>query len=461
MSALRIDDAGAEWRASGAIAMAAIRGRTSLGGNGLSWLFLAAMLVTPLVAGALSGQWRRSIGLGAGIPLALLSLLWWGLLLASMAQQNHVASKLVPDLARRSVRLLALVYLSVASVLTGLFVLAGAPLIPTLVIVCTVMSYFALMVVFPLLGYLVCATLFLPGVVSWLVPGLPEQVLSVDLLSAVGALFCVVVGYALPRRLLRSPWPLRAPALAGRAPVGRAGGAYARALRRDCARGAAGPLLLHALGPALRLERGWLIGAVCVSAIGVVAGALGWSKGKTFVLPMPALMAAALLLQAAVPHALVWAFRRTRAQQSLLRLAPRAPGAAAMNAVLARALLGRLAGCWAIISVLTLALAFGIGASLAEVARLLPACCLGIGASALALRNYAGDAGARNGVLGACTLWLLPAAALQYAALSGRFDNATWCMIGAVTLLAGAAWARHCWLRMVTAPPAFPAGRLA
>ncbi|NHZ88077.1 ATP-binding cassette domain-containing protein [Massilia sp. CCM 8733] len=63
-------------------------------------------------------------------------------------------------------------------------------------------------------------------------------------------------------------------------------------------------------------------------------------------------------------------------------------------------------------------------------------------------------------VLAACATWLLPASALQYAALSGRFDNATWCVLGAVSLLAGAAWARHCWVRMVKAPAAFPAGRL-
>ncbi|UOD27278.1 hypothetical protein INH39_17225 [Massilia violaceinigra] len=463
MSVLRIDDLGAEWRASRAITVAAIRSRTSLGGNGLNAVFLALALVIPLLAGALSGHWLVSIGLGAGIPLSLLALMWWGLLLPSIARQNHAASILVPDFATRSQRLVALLFVLVATVLTALFACAGAPVLPTLVLVCSVMIFTATFVVLPRLAYLCCAALFMPGVVSWFAPGVPERWLSADRLTAIGAACCVAIGYALLRRMARGPWPVPGHGLVpgGMARGGRAaGGAYARMLRRDCVRGDAGVLLLHALGPAVRLERTWWIGAVVFSAMSVAAGAVGLFKATSFVLPMPAMMCFLLLLQAMLPYGLVLAFRQTRAEQSLLRLAPRMPGAAAMNTVLARALLGRLAACWAIINLLTLTSAFGLGASLTEVVRLLPACCLAMGASALAMRDYAADEGAPGAVLAACAVWLLPALALQYAALSGRFDNAIWWTLGAVTVLAGAVWARHCWLRMVKAPAAFPAGRL-
>ncbi|NHZ81023.1 hypothetical protein F2P44_17335 [Massilia sp. CCM 8695] len=61
----------------------------------------------------------------------------------------------------------------------------------------------------------------------------------------------------------------------------------------------------------------------------------------------------------------------------------------------------------------------------------------------------------------AYALWLVPGWALEYAALHGSVDNATWLLIGVAALLAGAGWVRHRWARMVAPPPAFPGGRMA
>ncbi|NHZ81024.1 hypothetical protein F2P44_17340 [Massilia sp. CCM 8695] len=171
--------------------MAAVQSRASVGGNWLSWILLAAVLVGPPLAGALSGRWGRSIGMGAGVPLALL---WWGLLLASVVQQNHRASKLVPRFAERSLRVLALAYLAIAAVLALLFACTGAPVLLTLVIVCPVLTYFATIMVVPVMGYLSCAMPFMPAVLSWVAPGLPELLLSEGRLAAADVVFCVSWG---------------------------------------------------------------------------------------------------------------------------------------------------------------------------------------------------------------------------------------------------------------------------
>lgn len=51
-----------------------------MGRNITSWMFAGLALFVPAVAVWFSGQWARSIGYGAGMPLAFLALTWWGLL---------------------------------------------------------------------------------------------------------------------------------------------------------------------------------------------------------------------------------------------------------------------------------------------------------------------------------------------------------------------------------------------
>lgn len=462
MSALRIGDVGAEWRASRAIAVAAVQSRASLGSNWLSWLFLALAVILPLAVGLTSGQWGRAIGLGAGIPLAAPALIWWTQLLSSLARQNHPGSKLLPDFAGRSLRLLSFAYAVIAGVLTVLFSCAGASTVLALLGVCTVMNFCATMLVFPRLSWWVCLAPLLPKAVSMVAPHYSAQVFNAATLTGAGLAFCAVSTYAVLRRLRHGPWPVpRLPQAAWKLNRQSPAGWYARQLRRDCAGGHPGTLLLHALGLQGRIAGRWLACAAGIGALCLVAAACGVSSGAAVSAPMAGVLGMALLFQVGMPHLLIDAVSRTRAEQALVRLAPLAPGAADLNRVLARALLRELAGCWVGTSIATLALAFMLGVSAVEVLRLLPACLVGIGASAMALRDYARTGSGGKAVPASYGVWISASWALGIAALSGRFDGGTWAMLGLATLLGGAAWMVHRWRLMVAAPVAFPALRAA
>ncbi|MDQ1831379.1 hypothetical protein [Massilia scottii] len=472
MSLLRIDAAAVEWRASRAIVHAVVQGHASIGRNGFSSILLAAVLVAPLVLGAQNWRWGVSVGLGAGIPLALLALMWWGFLISSMTQQNHATSKLVPGLATRSLRLLVLAYVVVATVLTALFACAGSPVLPTLVGVCTVLTYLATMVVFPRVGMVFCAMLLVlvPLALAKLGPASMAQWFSVQRLAGLGSVFCLLTGWALLRRLSRSPWPHSAPRPDHLTVAARpANGVYARVLLRDCARADGGALLLHALGPQARMSGSWLLGPqagswlVCAMGLSGICLAFpvpGLARPGVAIGPLSVALCMALQLQAIVPHSLIRTFYRNRSEQSLVRLTPRAPNAGALNGVLGRALLRELALCWAGTSLLILALAFLLGASGTQVLRLVPACCLGIVASAMALRDYAARGSVARDVAPGYALRLITSLAMVDAALLGTPGNAAWWVIGVLVMLASAGWARHRWARMVASPPAFPAGRM-
>lgn len=241
---------------------------------------------------------------------------------------------------------------------------------------------------------------------------------------------------------------------------------YRAVLRRDCARRDAMALLMHVLGPAAHWSgRG-------LSLLLPVAGAA---------LLMPLLRELASRDTLAVIAGGSWLFassvllvqlfdgeRRmqrlsfTRGEQSLLRLAPPIPGAAAaFNRRFARRLLRTALAEWAMTSAAVLIIVALTGAPPAVLAWQAWICCLALPLVASNLRDHAHRAGSGGWRV---FLWLL--VSLAFSFLVG---NAARELLG-TPLLPGAALAALIlavgavawrWRRLVRAPHAFPVGRLA
>jgi len=243
---------------------------------------------------------------------------------------------------------------------------------------------------------------------------------------------------------------------------------YGAALRRDCGRGPGradpGKMLLHALGPsahwsfwaaslafmlvvgiALHIVIGWRGGASAQSLQDFASGSIG---GVVSVI----LMSTAQLGQA---------MNKTLGEQALLRLSPLAGDSTLLNRRLAGRLLRHAMLILALLALTILAVSVLIAGS-TGLARLAGMCCLaGQVAMSNVLGDYAGDGGGwtlKRGLLAALLALLQGGIAAGAGWLTGT-GFGPWLIVIAVGV--AAVQLRRAWQRMLAAPPAFPARRMA
>ena len=145
----------------------------------------------------------------------------------------------------------------------------------------------------------------------------------------------------------------------------------------------------------------------------------------------------------------------------MLRLTPRAGEAALLNRRLAARLLRQALAIWVVLTVAVLAVVFLIGGSQVALLRQLAMSSL---AGQVAMMGLLGDYAREGGWNLELALHAAALAAVQVLAAVGlgRLTGTTaWPWLVAVPLAVCCVLLRSDWRRMLAAPPAFPAGRLA
>jgi hypothetical protein len=154
--------------------------------------------------------------------------------------------------------------------------------------------------------------------------------------------------------------------------------------------------------------------------------------------------------------------RRTRGEQALLRLTPRAGDAALLNRRLAGRVLRQALGCWAVLTVVVLGVLLVLEAGPDALLRQLGLCSLaGQVAMMGLLGDYAKGTGGWHLKLGLGAGALAAVQALVAVGLGRITGTTAWPWLVVIPLVVCAAWLRLAWRRMLAAPPAFPAGRMA
>ncbi len=233
-------------------------------------------------------------------------------------------------------------------------------------------------------------------------------------------------------------------------------------LQRAIGHGNVEQLLMHGLGPRMKLP--WLLWLVPMIGFGLALAIWGGrvTDESRFLLQAMLLMFA-LLPQFAMPPSVPQALARSRAEQALLRLCGKAPGAGTLSAVLARAFLYQFLSLWAWSTLGALFFAWSGGVTLQNLLCLAPAFCLSLLHASVMLRDYAGAAsahfGARDGI--AMVGLLTASLALGLAALGSKLTPDVSLGLATVLLPASVLVARTRWNAMLAAAPALPYGRLA
>jgi hypothetical protein len=241
---------------------------------------------------------------------------------------------------------------------------------------------------------------------------------------------------------------------------------YFVALRRDLKRADPAALLMHALGPAAHWSA-WIGGLVTVLFMGAVARLVFiWSHAESLQ-PLigwmttvgPALLALTIAFSTAQYGQQM---RRTQGEQALLRLTPRAGDTALLNRRLAGRVLRQALGCWAALTAVVLGVSLLLEAGPDAVLRQLGLCSLaGQVAMMGLLGDYAGGTGGWSLMLALRAGVLAAAQALAAVGLAWLTGTTPWPWLIELSLAVCAVLLRLDWKRMLAAPPAFPAGRLA
>jgi hypothetical protein len=241
--------------------------------------------------------------------------------------------------------------------------------------------------------------------------------------------------------------------------------AYGPALRHDARKGKPVAMLMHALGPAGHWTA-WILGAAVILGISLALrlvpllfgrppanGASDWLLGF-------GVSASTFMVMFCTAH-IAQQLRTSVGEQALLRLTPLAGNAALLNRRLATGLLKAGLASWAMLTGVILLSAWLIGADGKVLATYVGFCCLG---GQLAMTGLLGDLGravptydwprfVTLGLQAACNLGIAFALGLLGGVTSVWLALVS--VIGAVLLLALG------WRKMLAAPPAFPAGRVA
>jgi hypothetical protein len=229
-------------------------------------------------------------------------------------------------------------------------------------------------------------------------------------------------------------------------------------------RSSAGELVLHALGPGahwsvsarmLALLAAVLIaGRVLIEATAADSRTLAPFVGGFIIMPL-------LLTFAAIPQRIVGRAGASVGEQALLRLAPVVPRAGQYNREIAGALLRRALGEWAIVTVALVAVTGAVNAhpdiSLLQFA----VCCLAMPLMTVVLRDYAREPALRMSYMYLAAIYLVVSAGAAYFAMLRTSVVPVTVVsivlgVGATALLAASRRRK-----MIAAPVAFPAGRLA
>jgi hypothetical protein len=245
---------------------------------------------------------------------------------------------------------------------------------------------------------------------------------------------------------------------------------YRIALRCDARTGRRGAdpaaMLMHALGPTAHWTA-W-IGAVAMMLLvgGGARIALDWSRGvavQALVAQMTSVGPALLALVIAFSTAQYGQqLRRTRGEQALLRLTPLAGDAALLNRRLAARMLTQALVIWAVLTAAVLGVTLLLGAAPDALLRQLGLCCLAGQAAMMGLLgNYASERGGWSAALGLRAGAYVLVQAIVAVGLGRLTGTTAWPWLVALPLAVCVVQLRHDWRRMLAAPPAFPAGRMA
>lgn len=240
---------------------------------------------------------------------------------------------------------------------------------------------------------------------------------------------------------------------------------YLIALRGALHRADPGAMLMHALGPTAH----WTTWTGAIATMLLVGGAVRIALASTYGTAMQTLVdhttgvgpACLMLIVLFSTSGYGQQLRRTRGEQALLRLTPLAGDAALLNRRLAVRMVRQALAIWAVLTVAVLAVLFLIGASpIALLRQLAMSSLAGQVAMMGVLGDYAGDGGWNLELaLRAAGLALVQImAAVVLGALTG---TTAWPWLVGLPLVVCCVLLRRDWRRMLAAPPAFPAGRMA
>lgn len=244
-------------------------------------------------------------------------------------------------------------------------------------------------------------------------------------------------------------------------------GIYPALLKRDCRKLQRAPerMLLHGLGPGAHwsvlvvplvfsLALGLVVKAILLlfasEATQAAAANLGWLFAAVL-----------LLLPVTVIDGLFARIAATRHEQALLRMAPALASARTFTALLARALVRLHLLCWLAFTAVILLLTVISGASAKALTIQAVLCTLALPLAGVVLRDFARDPGRSNLVVVGWLLLLSSVVGAISLPLSFLLHISPWPLIAATGVLVTVAFTVLRWRRMVAAPIAFPAGRLA
>lgn len=430
--------------------------RWNQGGNWFNWLLLGAAILIPLLTLGLKGRLSLALSIGMGAPAGVLVLVWWFMLVHSLREQNTGQAKLVPDIARRSVTVLALAWFSATSGLTLLYAIGGAPVAMTaagigLVLIVTALEAFALFFFPAALLFMYGASV--PGSIfpsSFTTAWLPLMIVANVVL---GAIALRAVGRSRPT----------APPIAAyflKPGSGKVSSRYAYRLRRVCAERDPRQLLMHCMNPpakvlSLGMAVGMLAGAYLIDYI--------WPElviryRPMLLLFMPPLMVS---LQIFGAFTLIGSVYGARKEHSVARLAPGMPGARHINGALGVNLLTQFAPMWLVTSAVVLGISWIVGVEPGRLWQLLAGCCVTLPCAGMVLRDYSAPNDARPWVQTMRLVLLAAAFVVMLSAAYGTVNLSLWAPLGAGAVVYSVVFGAWRWHAMLRAPAALPAGRAA
>ena len=434
--------------------------------QGSAWLHVmlaGLVLVAGVAAMMVKEKGALVLAVGAGIPLTLLLVMWWVMLFASILDQCSAAAvHLVPRMRERALRVTVAGW-GAAVVLMTLCV--GVPIgYPGQVAVVTGLALLEMTVMFSRwrigLFTVILLVRFYAGIP---IPDWLGAFLASNGAVAVGLLLVALDLRAALHRMFGTPASLRAWNVSSPdtvPPVITSLVRLLRGLRRDDARRQ--PLFTRLLGaPAyVGTVRLLLVPAVLCVAIRVLVMVqdTGTAHRRLFATRCMALIGV-LVLQGMMAHLVAAGMVQRKNEQGLVRLSPAAPLAADMNRVLARYLLENFAVMWLGCSALAVGAMLVLGANAGETWRVAAVCCFSLALAGLPLRDYA--RARRAQAIPTILYYLCAAAALvaAYQAVSGKFAAQTWAAMALAGVMLAVIFVGLRWRAMVTAAPAFPAGR--
>ena len=376
-----------EWAACLAIARDAVLAHPSKGGITLSRGLVGFGVLMSVIAMMVSSEdaFKACMAV-AGISFSFFVILWWVLLIASVARQNLGLMRLVPGIGRRSVRVLLACWLAGTACASLPFALAGVPAPQAIGVAALALALIAMAMARPIIYWLLLAMAQVPPLIdSLLVPLNADMVLAIRI--AFGLWIVIVAGRALQGRQSASIVRQAILLKAGLRSADLAGTAYARQLEHDCNSGDAGALLLHCLGAEMRLTTSLRAAApfLLVPALLIAGPAMIATYRATpplhFIMP-----ALAVTLQWMLAQSMARALRDTAAEQALVMLTPRRPPASAIQALLSRAVKLRYGLAWLLSTLALLGLSALIGDGAVILTWMLAACLGTLAAATLKLR---------------------------------------------------------------------------